>query len=142
MTYTRDRIKRSDLDPGFLMWGLRGRAELTALPDHRVVVRFEFSGVPASRTKFRIMWLLLERSGVGVCEKDPGFPVNLRIRGNIDVYVAVYLGRAAWRDVAGKALLLDGDPRIGKQLPDWLRLGDVRGREPYDYGPSLSNWDY
>jgi hypothetical protein len=43
--------------------------------------------------------------------------------------------------VAGKALLLDGDPRIGKQLPDWLRLGDVRGREPYDYGPSMSNWD-
>jgi hypothetical protein len=81
------------------------------------------------------MWLLLERSGVGVCDKDPGFSVNLRIRGNIGVYVAVYLGHAAWRDVAGKALLLDGDPRIGKQLPDWLRLGDVRGREPYDMGP-------
>jgi DNA-binding HxlR family transcriptional regulator len=141
MTYTRDRIRRADLDPGFLMWGLRRRADVNTLPDHRIVVRFEFSGVPASRTKFRVMWLLLERSGVGVCEKDPGFRVNLRIRGNIDVYVAVYLGRAAWRDVAGKTLLLDGDPRIGKQLPDWLRLGDVRGREPYDYGPSLSNWD-
>ena len=132
MTYTRDRIRRADLDPGFLMWGLRRRADVNALPDHRIVVRFEFSGVPASRTKFRVMWLLLERSGVGVCDKDPGFSVNLRIRGNIGVYVAVYLGHAAWRDVAGKALLLDGDPRIGKQLPDWLRLGDVRGREPYD----------
>ena len=64
MTYTRDLIKRSDLDPGLLMWGLRRRADLAALPDHRVVVRFEFSGVPASRTKFRIMWLVLERSGV------------------------------------------------------------------------------
>src|SRR5260221_2332389 len=85
------------------------------------------------------MWLLFERSDVGVCEKDPGFPVNLRIRGNIGVFVAVYLGHEAWRDVAGKALLLDGDPRIGKQLPDWLRLGDVRGREPYDMGPRVAN---
>jgi len=72
------------------MWGLRRRADLTALPEHRVVVRFEFSGVPASRTKFRIMWLLLARSGVGVCDKDPGFSVNLIIRGNIDVYVDDY----------------------------------------------------
>src|SRR4030081_2473552 len=59
MTYTRDRIRRADLDPGFLMWGLRRRADVNTLPDHRIVVRFEFSGVPASRTKFRVMWLLL-----------------------------------------------------------------------------------
>jgi DNA-binding HxlR family transcriptional regulator len=42
MTYTRDRIRRADLDPGFLMWGLRRRADVSTLPDHRIVVRFEF----------------------------------------------------------------------------------------------------
>jgi DNA-binding HxlR family transcriptional regulator len=42
MTYTRDRIRRADLDPGFLMWGLRRRADVNTLPDHRIVVRFEF----------------------------------------------------------------------------------------------------
>ena len=32
-------------------------------------------------------------------------------------YVAVYLGHAAWRDVAGKALLLDGAPRLESSFP-------------------------
>src|SRR5260221_9974631 len=128
MTYTRDRIKSSDLDPGLLMWGLRRRADLTVLPDHRVVVRFEFSGVPASRTKFRIMWLVLERSGAGVCVKDPGFAVDLTLRGNISDYVAVYLGHMAWREVAGKSLLLEGDRQIATQLPAWLQLDAANGR--------------
>jgi DNA-binding HxlR family transcriptional regulator len=128
MTYTRDRIKRSDLDPGLLMWGLRRCADLTVLPDHRVVVRFEFSGVPASRTKFRIMWLVLERSGADVCVKDPGFAVDLTVRGNISDYVAVYLDHVPWREVAGKALLLEGDRQIATQLPAWLRLDAANGR--------------
>ena len=63
MTYTHDRIKRSDLDPALLIWGLRRRVDVNALPDRRVVLRFEFSGVPASRT---IMWLILGRSSVDV----------------------------------------------------------------------------
>jgi hypothetical protein len=73
LAHTRDRIKPIDLDPVLLTWGFRKRAiaHIGALPDHRVVVRFEFSGVPTSRTKFRVMWLLLGR--VDVCLKDPGF---------------------------------------------------------------------
>jgi DNA-binding HxlR family transcriptional regulator len=122
MTYTHDRIKRSDLVPALLIWGLRKRVELSALPDRRVVLRFEFSGVPASRTKFRIMGLLLGRSGVDVCMKDPGFAVDLTLRGNIRDYVEVYLGHTKWRDVAGTALQFDGDPQIARAFPVWLRF--------------------
>jgi hypothetical protein len=104
-------------------------AHLGALPDHRVVVRFEFSGVPASRTKFRVMWLLLERPGADVCLKDPGFAVDLICRGNIADFVAIYLGHAAWRDVAGRAISIEGDHQIAKQLPGWLRLDKVPGRD-------------
>ena len=131
LTYTRDRIKPTDLDPVLLTWGFRKRAmaHLGALPDHRVVVRFEFSGVPASRTKFRVMWLLLERPGADVCLKDPGFAVDLICRGNIADFVAIYLGHAAWRDVAGRAISIEGDHQIAKQLPGWLRLDKVPGRD-------------
>jgi hypothetical protein len=104
MTYTLDRIRRSDLDPALLVWGLCRRVDLNSLPDRRIVLRFEFSGVPASRTKFRIMWLILERSGVDVCMKDPGFGVDLTLRGNILDYVEVYLGHTKWCDVAGTRL--------------------------------------
>jgi DNA-binding HxlR family transcriptional regulator len=129
LAFTRERLKPADLDPSLLMWGLRRRADAHALPDRRLVVRFEFSGVPASRTKFRIMWLLLERSGVDVCIKDPGFAVDLVFRGNIADFVAVYLGHTNWCDVAGKALKIEGEPRMAKQLPVWLRLDKVVGRD-------------
>src|SRR5262249_44771735 len=64
------RLRPADLDPSIVLWGLRKRVDLAALPDRRVVVRFEFLGVPANRTRFRIMWLILECSGVDVCLKD------------------------------------------------------------------------
>jgi DNA-binding HxlR family transcriptional regulator len=128
VTYTQDRIKRSDLDPALLVWGLRRRVDMNALPDRRVVLRFEFSGVPASRTKFRIMWLILRGSGVDVCMKDPGFAVDLTLRGNIRDYVEVYLGYRKWRDAAGTALQFDGDPRIARALPVWLGFEAASGR--------------
>src|ERR1700724_2870430 len=128
MTYTHDRIKRSDLDPALLIRRLRKRVDLSTLPDRRVVLRFEFSGVPASRTKFRIMWLVLGRSGADVCMKDPGFAVDLTLRGNIRDYVDVYLGHTKWRDVAGTALQFDGDLQIARAFPVWLRFETVSGR--------------
>lgn len=129
LIHARDRIKPADLDPSLLLWSFRKRADVGALPDRRVVVRFEFSGVPKARTKFRIMWLVLERSGVDVCVKDPGFSVDLLFRGNIVDFVAVYLGHALWRDLAGQALLIEGDRQLARQLPAWLRLDKVVGRD-------------
>lgn len=123
----REPAGRSELDPALLMWGLRKRVDPSVLPDRRVVLRFEFSGVPASRTKFRIMWLVLGRSGVDVCMKDPGFATDLTLRGNIRDCIEVYLGSAKWRDVAGTALQLDGDLQIARALPVWLRFEAVKG---------------
>lgn len=118
----RDRLTPGDLDPALLLWGLRKRVDRDALPDRRVVVRFEFSGVPASRTKYRMMWLLLDRSGVDVCVKDPGYHVDLVFSGNIADFVAVYCGHASWHDIGGKTLLIDGDDSLARQLPIWLEL--------------------
>ena len=127
LTHTRDRIEPSDLDPALLIWGLRKRADLAALPARRVVLRFEFSGVPASRTKFRIMWLVLAAPNIDVCIKDPGFPVDLTLHGNIRDWISVFLGRAKWRDVAGKTLQLSGDRAIARAVTDWFRLDAIPG---------------
>jgi DNA-binding HxlR family transcriptional regulator len=131
LTHTRDRIKPTDLDPVLLTWGFRKRAmaHIGALPDRRVVVRFDFSGVPASRTKFRVMWLLLERPDVDVCLKDPGFAVDLICRGNIADFVATYLGHAVCREVVGKAISIEGDRQMARRLPVWLRLDKAPGRD-------------
>jgi len=129
LVHARDTLRPDDLDPTLLLWGFRKRAIRDALPDRRIVVRFEFSGVPANRTKFRILWLLLERSGVDVCAKDPGHPVDVIFRGKIADFVAVYLGHALWRDMVGKALFIEGDQNLTQSLPGWIRLDKVVGRD-------------
>ena len=121
LAHGRDRVRPGDLDPALLLWGLRKRVNRDALPSRRVVVRFEFSGVPASRTKYRVMWLLLGRAAIDVCVKDPGFDVDLVCRGDIADFVAVYLGHALWR----KALRIEGDPSLDRRLPGWLALDKV-----------------
>ena len=121
----RDRVKSDDLDPSLLLWGFRKRVDRDALPDRRVVVRFEFARVPASRTKYRIMWLVLDRSGVDVCVKDPGYEVDLIFRGKIADFVAVYCSHEMWSDMAGKTLLIEGEHSLARQLPGWLRLDKV-----------------
>jgi len=128
LTHMRDRIDPSDLDPGLLMWGLRGRADAGALPERRVVLRFEFSGVPANRTRFRIMWLILNSSGTDVCVKDPGFAVDLTLRGDIRDWIAVYLGHATWTDMTGNAVRLEGDGTIAKMIPEWLHFDAADSR--------------
>ena len=129
LVHARESLRPDDLDPTFLLWGFRKRAIRDALPDRRIVVRFEFSGVPANRTKFRILWLVLERSGVDVCLKDPGYPVDVIMRGKIADFVAVYLGHALWRDMVGKTLFIDGEPNLTQSLPAWVRLDKVVGRD-------------
>jgi DNA-binding HxlR family transcriptional regulator len=136
LNYTHDQMRRSDLDPALVTWGLRKRVDLSALPDRRVVVRFEFSGVPASRTKFRVMWLILSQSGVDVCMKEPGFAVDLTVRGDVRDYVQIYLGHTKWRDAAGTVLQVDGDLQIARALPVWLRFEMANGLGSLD--PHLS----
>src|SRR6202790_4183706 len=97
---------------------------------------FRRRGVAASRTKFRIMGLILGRSGVDVSMKDPGFAVDLTLRGNIRDYVEVYLGHTKWRDVAGTALQLDSDLQIARAFPVWLRFETVNRLNASD--PHLS----
>jgi DNA-binding HxlR family transcriptional regulator len=144
MAHGQKRIERTDLDPALLIWGLKRRIDVSGLPDRQIVLRFEFSGVPATRTKFRIMWLILKPSGVDVCVKDPGFAVDVTLRGNIRDVVDVYLGHARWRDAARNALRLDGDVKIAKALPLWLgfekQMHQPNSRvstRPAEIGPSF-----
>src|SRR3954471_16756777 len=65
------RVQPDNLDSGFLMWNIRRRVALDKLPERRVVVHFEFRGVPSGRAMLRKCWLILERSGGDVCLSDP-----------------------------------------------------------------------
>ena len=120
LLYSRDRLAARDLDPGVFMWMLRRRARIDDLPDDRIVLRFEFSGVAASKTKLRLMWLVLDRPEIDVCMKDPGHPVDVLIRGDIATFVAIFLGHTRWKDKVGKSVMLEGDRGYAAQIPKWF----------------------
>lgn len=120
--YARDRLKPADLDPGLFLWMLRRRVRLPELPDRRIVLQFEFSGVAASKTRLRRMWLVLEAPEIDVCMKDPGHDVDLTLKGDIAVFVAIFLGHAKWSEKIGSAINIEGETAASRRLPVWLGL--------------------
>lgn len=122
-------VTRDQLDPGFLMWALRIRTDLSALPEKRVVVRFEFSGVPASRNRLKVMWMVLERDGADVCAKDPGHPIDLLVNTPVELLVSVFLGKITWKEAIRHELKIEGDRKLAARFPYWLRLDKLLGRD-------------
>jgi hypothetical protein len=60
---------------------------------------------------------------------DPGFDVDLVLRGKIADFVKVYLGHARWCDLEGTALTVEGDRALARQLSGRIRLDKVVGRD-------------
>ena len=129
LEYGRGRLDPSDKDADVLMWWLRRRVDCGALPNRRVVIRFELSGVARCKTGVRLHWLVLQRSGVDVCWKDPGYEVDVTIAGNITGLIDVYLGYSTWGAATRRDIRVDGDRKLVGKLERWLKLDQVIARD-------------
>jgi DNA-binding HxlR family transcriptional regulator len=115
-------VRRDRLDPGLLMWDMRRRIALERLPDKRVVVQFDFRGVPGARTPRRF-WLVLTRADVDVCYVDHGFEVDLFVDADLAGFVRVWLGEVPMRQaLRERAINLTGDRQAVRDFPNWLLL--------------------
>jgi DNA-binding HxlR family transcriptional regulator len=129
LTYGRQRLQESDRDSTILMWGLRRRIIRENLPPRRIVIRFELTGVARSRTSVRLHWLVLERSGVDVCLKDPGYPVDITIACDVSILIAVYLGYTSWEQASRHGMRVTAERSIRPHVASWLRLDQMLGRD-------------
>jgi DNA-binding HxlR family transcriptional regulator len=112
-----------NLDMMFLMWNVRRRIDRRRLPPRRVVVRFEFRSVPARQRGFRTCWLLLERTGVDLCLKDPGFEVDLVISAHAAAIARVWTGAVSFAEaVRSGGLSVEGARDLVRAFPTWLLL--------------------
>ena len=112
-----------NLDPALLMWTMHRRIDVAHLPSPRVVVRFELRGMPSRCLRLQTCWLVLERSGVDVCMKDPGFEVNLTVRADVGALARVWAGHLLWADaVRTGGIKLDGPAPLAQAFPGWLQL--------------------
>lgn len=117
------RVERDNLDAGFLMWNMRRRIALDRLPAGRVVVRFKFSGIPATKRGYRMFWLLLQRGQADLCVEDPGFEVDLYVDADLATMAKIWLGDTTF-DLARRAgaVQLSGPLEIRRAFPSWLML--------------------
>jgi DNA-binding HxlR family transcriptional regulator len=113
----------NNLDPALLMWAMHRRIDLSRLPKLRLVVRFEFRGVPARCLQMRACWLVLERAGADVCMRDPGFEVDMVVHADIGALARVWAGHLDWAAaVRAGDIKLEGPRVLVQEFPRWLLL--------------------
>jgi len=130
------RVNPENLDSGLLMWNIRRRTALDRLPPRRVVVQFEFHGVPAGRSMLKKCWLILERSGSDVCLNDPGFEVDVYVDADLAAMANVWLGDLPFAEaLRQKKIKVTGVPALVRAFPDWLLLSHFAGvpRPPAEF---------
>lgn len=123
--WLRRDLEERDLDDKLLMWGLRRMLRLPPELNRRVLLRFDFYGLPrAARVARRSWWLLAARpEEVEICVKDPGYDVDVVVSADLRAFTEVMLGRrplgAALREGRIK---VQGHPAMVRALPQWLPL--------------------
>ena len=128
--WARAQVDRGDLDPGLLMWDMQRRVNLEVLPQRRVVVRFDFRGVPATLRCTRTWWLVLERQAVDLCLRDPGYLVDVVVSADLRTLTRVWMGDVRLAEAVRAGLIrLDGPPSLVRAFPTWLTLSAFAGVE-------------
>lgn len=108
--------EEDDLDPVLLMWWMRSRVCVDQLPEHRVVIRFDFQGA-----KYETFWLLLSKEDVSVCLTDPGFDLDVLVTADLSAFFQIWLGRLTFAEALQANLVeVDGVPALADALPNWF----------------------
>jgi DNA-binding HxlR family transcriptional regulator len=125
--WVHGRASAENLDASLLLWNLRRRLAVDRLPDRRVVVRFDFRGVPAGRGP-TTAWLVVTRKDVDVCLKDPGHGVDLVVAADLGTFTRVWLGDVSFdQAVRSRRISLEGPRELVRAFPGWLLLSHYAG---------------
>jgi DNA-binding HxlR family transcriptional regulator len=106
------------LDPGVVLesW-CRLYLNHDNLPDHRIIVRFDFPDLPKKGNQ---LWMIFNRADSEVCRTDPGFPEDLVVTAQSRAIAEWHLGHIRWSDALKQdSIRVDGSPRLARALPTW-----------------------
>jgi DNA-binding HxlR family transcriptional regulator len=123
--WLRRGLDDEDLDDKLLMWSLRRSLRLPADIGRRVVLRFDFHGLPrGARVARRSWWLLASRpDDVEICVKDPGYETDIVVVADLRAFTEVVLGRRALPGALREGCVkVQGQPALVRALPRWLPL--------------------
>lgn len=113
------RLKREQLDAGFLMWDIRRFAQLDKFPARqRVVIHFQFSDAPRGE---RLWWLVVENQTADLCRDDPGHEVSVVVESTMRALTEVWTGDSdPEKEIQAGHLKVLGAGHRGQTLWRWL----------------------
>jgi len=122
--WVRSRLKAQDYDPALLMWDIRRRIDSGRLPvSSRTVVEFNLEG---SARQLRRWWLVCEKGEIDLCLKDPGYPVQLQVLGDVRTLADVWLGYLSMdQAIASRKLLFEGPRQLASDFRKSLKLSSL-----------------
>jgi len=117
-------LLEQDLDDALLVWGLHRTLRPPAQLRRRLVLRFDFHGLPRhARVARRSWWLLAQEGDVEVCLKDPGFDPDVHVTADLRAFTEVVLGERSLKSAQREgSVRLRGDAALVRALPGWLPL--------------------
>lgn len=113
------RLKRQQLDAGFLMWDIRRFARLDQFPvGATVVVHFRFRDAPSGDRQW---WLVVENRTADLCRDDPGLDITVAVDSTLRALTHVWTGDSdPGAEIDAGALNVHGGGRRGQNLWRWL----------------------
>ena len=106
-----------ELDVDALVWDMRRRVDRDALPTRPVVVRVELADVPVRQGR---RFLLLRKSEVSLCPRNPGFPEELVVHSDRRTLAAWWRGDVTLAAARRDGLRVDGPRALVAQFPRWF----------------------
>lgn len=111
------RLAQKDLDEYFLMLDSSRRMDLAALPLEAATI-----GVRLRASAGEPHWWLVVRDGrADLCDRDPGFEIDLLVSGPLRAVVGVWLGRESLH-AARRAgtITVTGNAALARSMERWL----------------------
>lgn len=105
-------------DPAFALWAwCQVQLDRAALPDERVVVRFEF---PEERSGNRHFWLLVDQGDAEVCYSDPGDEPRVVVIARSKPFVDWHRGALEWSSAVRRGdIEISGERSLVRRFPSW-----------------------
>jgi DNA-binding HxlR family transcriptional regulator len=113
------RLRKEQLDAGFLMWDIRRFARLEEFPKaRRTVIHFRFRDARAGE---RVWWLVVENDGADLCRDDPGHELDVIVESTVRALTEIWTGDSdPQAEIAAGHLHVTGGGRGSSKLWRWL----------------------
>lgn len=119
MRWTRGQLNDKELDVNFLMWDIKRRLQLDALPDGEIVICVIFSELE----KHKSWWLIVCDGSVDLCTENPGKDVDIYINSTVRSLIQIWEGKIEIKRALNEGLIsTQGNQLLAKSLPDWFGI--------------------